>query len=484
MTTTTAMTSAKKDSFDRFGDDLCQLLLQYLPIDDRLRLESVSKQWLALIFNTQTDLVFDRKLLKTMSLNSWHYYYQSIKLFEVIVSKCPNITAVTISDGSRLPGCVHAINSFMNLLIINCHRLRHISIKHDYYCQWSVIDRTFERFFRRFGRQLLTFKFEGTNHEFNKQLFYEVVDGMPNLKTLDITYDSYESTVQLNDILIDNMCDLLPESLQSLNIKLAESSMTLFAKFAYIYGKQLTSLKIMLDQSTDEDNDYDNNADNYDNYDNNANDYNNNADEDDDDDYDEGPNWNKWDLKTLLTGFEQIPRLRQLSFDLPFDFDINFIGDLFSTIGRNCRQLKSLDYKSDIINLLTIERMFITINKHMSKQLRRLSVKCWNYIKVDTDLVLTSSLLKRLTGLTHLTLELKSCDIIDNQFFNDIHLNLPRLQSIHCNDVAINDESIITMGQLANLTDVYIRCNRNKFLTTSKSIISRHLLIGYIPLRA
>ncbi|XP_054155948.1 uncharacterized protein LOC128954397 [Oppia nitens] len=419
-----------KDSFDRFGDDLCQLLLQYLPIDDRLRLQSVSKQWLALIFNTQTDLVFDGKLLHTMSLNSRRDYYQTIKLFKLIVSKCPNITAVTICDGSTLPGAVHMISHYMNLLIKYCYRLRHISITLDYDGLWSVIDRTFERFFWRFGQQLLTFKFHGTNHDFNKQLFYEVVDGMPNLKSLDITFDSYESTVQLNDILIDNMCYLLPESLQSLNIKLDESSMTLFAKFAYIFGQQLTSLTIMFEQLTADDEDYDGN--------------------------DEWPNWYKWDLNPLSAGLAQMPRLKQLKFDLPTDFSINFIGDLFATIGPNCRQLKALDYESNISSVVTIGRMFSAINKHMSKQLKRLTIKCMDYTDRDTDLLLTSDLLNRLKGLTHLRLEFYYFQTIGDQFFGNIHRNHPRLQSIYCDNVFITDESIQAMGQLTHLTDVYL----------------------------
>ncbi|XP_054155960.1 uncharacterized protein LOC128954406 [Oppia nitens] len=463
MTTTTTMT-ANKDSFDRFGDDLAELLLKYLPIKDRLRLQSVSKQWSALIFNTQTDLIFDWKLLHKMSLDSRRDYYQTIKLFKLIVSKCPNITAVTISESSwyapKHPDTDDMMKRIIDILIENCHRLRHFTIKLDYDGLWSVIDSTFERFFRQFGRQLLTFKFEGYNHEFNKQLFNKVDDSMPNLKTLDIiTYDNFdgqECIVKLNDIFIDNkMCYSLPKSLKSLNIKLNESSMSLFVKFAEIFGKQLTSLKITFEQLM-VDEDY------YDYY---------------------YPNWNKWDLKPLSAGFEQMPRLRQLKFYLPIEFDTKFTGDLFSIIGRKCRQLKSLYYESYILTTVTIYRMFTSINKHMSKQLRLLSLKFskYYYYEKETDLVLTSDLFNRLTGLIHLKLELYNYKLIGDQFFHDIHLNIPRLQSIHCNGLSITDESIQSIGQLAHLMDVYLRCDRNK-LTTSESFISRHLLIDLIEL--
>ncbi|XP_054155946.1 uncharacterized protein LOC128954395 [Oppia nitens] len=96
-----------------------------------------------------------------MSLNSSRNNYPIIRLFKVIVSKFPNITAVTICEG--LPGAVHMISHCINLLMKNCHRLRHFSIMFNYNRLvsdgglWSVIYRTFERFFCQFGRQLLTF---------------------------------------------------------------------------------------------------------------------------------------------------------------------------------------------------------------------------------------------------------------------------------------------------------------------------------------
>ncbi|XP_054155937.1 uncharacterized protein LOC128954386 [Oppia nitens] len=448
MTTTTAM----KDSFDRFGDDLCQLLLTNLPIKDRLKLQSVSKQWQSLIFNTQTHLVFSKKLLNKMSLDSMSDYYQTIKLFHLLVRKCRNITAITINVGSTLPGAVNMLSRFIDLLIKYCHRLRHISIKLDYDGLWSVIDRTFERFFWRFGQQLLTFKFFGYNHEFNKQLFYEVIDGMPNLKTLDLIYShplNIESTVQLDDIFIgNNMCYLLPESLQSLNIKLYESSLPLFANFADIFGHQLISLTLGFEELFVNDEE-------------------------------EQEEW-AVDLKPLSAGFRQMPRLRQLKFDLPIDFAIDFNEDLFSTIGCNCRQLRSLDYKSNIGNILKIKSMFIAINKYMSKQLRRLSLE-WKCDNVDDDnedleeLSLTSGSLNRLHRLTHLTIRLHEWDIIGEQFFQDIHLNLPRLQSIHCDNAPITEKSVQSIGQLAQLMDVCILSD-NTYTAIKKSFIFNHLL--------
>ncbi|XP_054155939.1 uncharacterized protein LOC128954388 [Oppia nitens] len=422
MTTTTTTTTAVKDSFDRFGDDLAELLLQYLPIDDRLRLQSVSKQWLTLIFNTETHLVFDWDLLDRMSLVTNRDNYLIIKLFELIVSKLPNITAVTISNNSILSTVVHLINSFINLLIKYCHRLRHISIGHYYLGQWSgITDRMVKLFFNRFGQQLLTFKFVGNlkvnevdNHIFNRQLFYKVVDGMPNLKTLFIT------SVLLNHLFIgnnnnNNKCHVLPKSLQSLNIELDNLSMPLLARFADIYGQQLTSLTIWSNRKT---------------------------------------------------------------------IGSNFIGNLFTTIGRNCRQLKSLEFYFLIKNMLTIKRMFSAINEHMSPQLRRLSLNCLpkHTPQYWSDVLLTSDMLNRLHGLTHFTFKFSEWPAISDSFFLDIHRNLPRLQSIHIDEVSISQKSIQSMGQLKHLTDVYLRCDPYNDITLTHLLIDtkvKHLCIEY-----
>ena len=45
-----------RDSFTRFGDDLCEEILQYLSISDCLRCECVSKQFKRNVFQRQYKL--------------------------------------------------------------------------------------------------------------------------------------------------------------------------------------------------------------------------------------------------------------------------------------------------------------------------------------------------------------------------------------------------------------------------------------------
>ena len=61
----------RKDSFDRFGDDLTELILSFLWFEDKIRLECVSKQWKRCVFQRQSviELNFFRERKNQNSLN-------------------------------------------------------------------------------------------------------------------------------------------------------------------------------------------------------------------------------------------------------------------------------------------------------------------------------------------------------------------------------------------------------------------------------
>ena len=69
----TQMKVYAKNSFDRFGDDLTELILQYLTFEDKVRLECVSKQWRRLVFNKQ--FVLDINHFKSADINSLDRLY-------------------------------------------------------------------------------------------------------------------------------------------------------------------------------------------------------------------------------------------------------------------------------------------------------------------------------------------------------------------------------------------------------------------------
>ena len=114
---------------DRLGDDLCQVLLSYLPFEDRFRCECVSKQWQRVVYKTQTEYTGKHIL--------------NVKSFEWILKKCQNISRigrflVSFSD-----------NSMFELITKHCNHLQHICIPFD-----ALSVDTIAKFFAKFAKSL------------------------------------------------------------------------------------------------------------------------------------------------------------------------------------------------------------------------------------------------------------------------------------------------------------------------------------------
>ena len=91
------------ESMDRFGDDMCQFILSYLELYDKLRMECVSQQWKRLIFTNvfsikQCDYFIVRRMLMT----------KESQLFD----KCPNLTNIDLP--------ILDINLELLPMIVNC----------------------------------------------------------------------------------------------------------------------------------------------------------------------------------------------------------------------------------------------------------------------------------------------------------------------------------------------------------------------------
>ncbi|CAG2106654.1 unnamed protein product, partial [Medioppia subpectinata] len=78
-----------KDSMDRFGDDLSEVLLSYLSLKDRFITECVSKQWQRVVFTSVTDITEDIV-----------FQNMSDKSFELMVKKCQNVRRVESFDNA------------------------------------------------------------------------------------------------------------------------------------------------------------------------------------------------------------------------------------------------------------------------------------------------------------------------------------------------------------------------------------------------
>ncbi|CAG2178717.1 unnamed protein product, partial [Oppiella nova] len=100
----------RKDSFDRFGDDLCQHLLSYLALEDRFRAECVSRQWQRFVFTTHKDMIFDTSLRR--------------RSYEVILNACQHVTRIEFPD--QWPYINHLI---LDSVIVNCNHLNALHMR-------------------------------------------------------------------------------------------------------------------------------------------------------------------------------------------------------------------------------------------------------------------------------------------------------------------------------------------------------------------
>ncbi|CAG2169460.1 unnamed protein product [Oppiella nova] len=132
-----------KDNIDRFGDDLCGLLLSYFSFEDRFRCECLSKRWQRLALESQKDLTTDFSYITIFRKNP--------TIFESILKKCANIETI---GGNVLTIITQPM---LELVIKYCHRLNAMDMKIPIYVTISAD--TIDKFFAKFAKQLIRFKY-------------------------------------------------------------------------------------------------------------------------------------------------------------------------------------------------------------------------------------------------------------------------------------------------------------------------------------
>ena len=142
----------RKDSMDRFGDDLTEEVLQYLKFNDKVRLECVSKQWKRCVFEKQSVI----KILDE-------------KTFKSLVKKIPIIKKVIL---------LRPVSGEM-FGLINQYCLRIRSLDFRYYSNdCKTLD-----FFRMYGHKLEELSIREL---WNSRKTKEILDLCPNIKKLAV----------------------------------------------------------------------------------------------------------------------------------------------------------------------------------------------------------------------------------------------------------------------------------------------------------
>ncbi|CAG2103467.1 unnamed protein product [Medioppia subpectinata] len=157
-----------KDSLDRFGDDLCALIVSYLSRDDRFRCECVSKQFQRTVFLTVVDITLsdrfmqklltnaktiDTKMLATIAIKfaniqtidcrgiDFEYEEHIPVVLAIFRDNCLHLREIHCNlwqnSGQTMPTIgplVTRINVMDNNMdtqsLSHCHRLSHLSVRH------------------------------------------------------------------------------------------------------------------------------------------------------------------------------------------------------------------------------------------------------------------------------------------------------------------------------------------------------------------
>ncbi|CAG2103935.1 unnamed protein product [Medioppia subpectinata] len=184
-----------KNSMDRFGDDLCQLLLSYLSLEDRFRMECLSKQFRRTVFGSVVDITLYNRFIQRLLIEKTI----DTQLLATIAIKCPNIE--TIDFRGMINECKEQIPEVLRLLRDNCLNLREV------YCRFNE---TTAQLSQQFGPLV-------TRINCN-ELSYDIVDTTSgqllanNLKTFELNYYYAEDRQLFTAFVAHNQC------LKSLNI--------------------------------------------------------------------------------------------------------------------------------------------------------------------------------------------------------------------------------------------------------------------------
>ena len=114
------------DSFERFGDDLCELLLSYLSVKQKKRFECVSKQWQRLVFNKQKILIisYDSYEESIDSIIISHKYWNNNNVFNSLFKKFKFINELNINFDIN--------DEVLEIITKNCIHLKKVVLNGDF----------------------------------------------------------------------------------------------------------------------------------------------------------------------------------------------------------------------------------------------------------------------------------------------------------------------------------------------------------------
>ena len=364
-----------KNSFDRFGDDLTELILQYLIFEDKVRLECVSKQWRRLVFNKQFafDIKYFDRLNGYENENSFEKLiikkeYEGIdpmighnkQVLKSVLKKCPNISRVKLTEEK----------SYEDWYLITkyCRRVTKLLVSKD--CEVKAL----MSFAAKHGMWLQEIAFDHYDH-YISYCMRSFLDMCPNIRKID--FNLGWSLTAISDKLVNISLNKL-QVIRGFYIRGDNESNGLKNLFNN-YGKSLKELKIMfIDMSSDE-------------------------------------------LKTCFAHISRFESLESLKLEINC-YMKEPIDECLKLLAKKCTKLRELRFKAIICKMTN--KIFFSFSEFRS--LQKL------IIDFDTKRTLNGNVecLKHMTRLKHLSITYSRLTL---HFFANIHRILPNIQYLDIN---------------------------------------------------
>ena len=362
----------KRDSFDdRFCDDLCEDILQYLSLEDKLRLECVSKQFQRTVFQRHFELHINIKgvnahknYLKnkdnriTIYLNYNYIEDQSLDSFKALLKKCPNITSIKLDTCYSSNYNPYNFNQVFQLIIENFNNLSEINLLKD------INDRNFVKLYHKFGQKI---KYLPQYRELLDLIFF------PNIEKLRIRFWYDQSIIP----------HLTRDNLKQLDIDLDQDREHWLQTMIKNFPK-LTHLKV-ISYSGDE-----------------------NA------------------IYESLKNISNLKHLIHFYFHIQCNDNCHRFCGLLKQMAKHCRNLKSLNcsfnQNSDLIQFLTQLKAFSALKRLWLDFVVNEGENIINFNEF-----FSFELFKGFENITHLSLGFNS-HYLKESIIKEIDINLPKLQ--------------------------------------------------------
>lgn len=402
----TETTVFAEDSFDRFGDDLAELIISYLPLSDKVSLESVSRQWRRTVYGKQTELVLNRsdteeqntlnRLLKDIEVVDYatgfaHYAgFKAIdkKSFESFLKKCPHLKKITFQcyiDGEDL----QLVGKYCPYLkSLECNPIG-LNVK------------TLSQFGGSYGHKLRVMRFNDSNY--CSVFLKKFLTFCPNLT---------EVYTEENSAFICEDKDFLPklETIKSIDIRTEQLN-----QLKILSDKYQTSMKTikiytyhMIGQQ----------------------------------------------LKNAITYISQFQNLESLGLCISlFEEDMQTIDENICEISKNCTLLKKLSFTINNESVIT-NRFFYSFSKLHS--IEKLNLE---FYEVTKKLEGTVDCFKHCLKLKHLIISYKE---LTEDFFVNIQTALPELRVLDIDsDKQFSDSFMVWLSGLPKLKKLVVKHSSN-----------------------